>query len=97
MNDVSYDELVSALIDALEKQKSDNEANTVTVPEAMVLIGKGYRVVTRIMRQLAAEGVVEPAKVWRVDDWGDRQRIKGYRLIKEQGHVSPTDDSTELA
>ncbi len=81
MNDVSIEELSSALLEALSQQSGADEPGTITTPEAAVIIDKGYRTARRLLKQMHAEGALEPAMVIRIDAWGSSQPRKGYRLV----------------
>lgn len=55
------------------------EPNTITAPEVKAHLKISTARARGLLKRLATLGVMEPAKVWRVTEWGFRRKVIGYR------------------
>ena len=70
-------ETIQQLIDA---QQPGMEPGTITLGEFVKSSGFGPAKARKVLHQLRDEGKVEPAWVTRLDAWGSRGRVKGWRV-----------------
>ena len=85
---LTREQLVSEFIKAASKRQelTDDERKepyTWTTPE----IRKKYKLSRRrargILRELTDKGIIYPKQIWRIDDWGFKAHVKGYKLTDE--------------
>ncbi len=83
MSDITEDDLLRAIQDALQQEPEDGrEPGTITRPEAQRELGASRDRCTKALKQLVADGVLQYAMVYRGDAWGSTpQRVKGYRFV----------------
>lgn len=77
-------ELVAALRQALDQAAeagTENEANTITTKEYIEASGVSEYRARRQLAELCEARVLVRDYIARVNPWGDRQRVKGYRYV----------------
>jgi hypothetical protein len=99
---LTREQLVNEFIEAATNHQDLTEDQrkepfTWTAPE----IQKKYKIsrlrARDIMLELVTKGVLYPQKVWRINEWGDKSRISGYKLtegfsIKDKAKLEGTND-----
>jgi hypothetical protein len=83
LNDVTESELIAALQAALKKQAEDTEADAFTRVQYEEMMGVSRYRARLDLRALVRNGTLENAYVTIVNAWGERQRVKGYRLARK--------------
>lgn len=82
-DEISEEALRQAIRAALVKPAPGFAEGETTAPAEALKHGISEYSARKMLKKLMADGVVVPTKVMYTDDWGDTQRLKGYRLIKE--------------
>ena len=67
-------------IDGANGLVGQREPGTITSPELAIDLDISKPRARGLLTDLTIRGVVTPDYVWRVNDWGERTRSKGYRL-----------------
>ena len=82
--ETGLEDLITAIEKALRVQDEEYvDARTITAPEASKLWGISKTRARGRLNLLAEQGVVSRAWVRRVDGWGKRGRVQGYRLADQ--------------
>lgn len=74
------DELIELLLK--NAPGGENEPNTITTREVRKATGFGQEKAKRTLDAARELGLVEPAMVYRMNDWGVGARVKGWRLME---------------
>ena len=87
-NGLTREQLVSEFIKAASKKQdlTDDERRepyTWTTPEVRKTYKLSRRKARTILRDLVGKGVIYPKQIWRIDDWGFKSHVKGYKLTDE--------------
>jgi len=83
-DDITEEDLRNAVIEALVKPRSGFAPGETTAPATARKHGISPGRARRIFTSLTEKGVVEPKKLVYIDPWGDKQSVKGYRLINKE-------------
>ena len=67
-------------IDGANGLVGSREAGTITAPELAADLEISKPRARGMLTALLTRGVLTPEYVWRVNEWGERTRSKGYRL-----------------
>ena len=59
------------------------EPHTWTSPEIQNEYGVSRRKARGILNELTIKGVLHPQHIWRINDWGIKTHIKGYKLTDD--------------
>lgn len=65
---------------AMEGANEPRSPNSITTPELAAHLGIGEAKARKVLRSLIEQGKIEPARVWRENMAGVRQRVQGYVL-----------------
>jgi hypothetical protein len=65
------------------------EPSTWTAPEIQADFEISRRKARAIVKELSNRGILMPDQVWRIDDWGVKGRVRGYRLCND--YLNKTD------
>jgi Mn-dependent DtxR family transcriptional regulator len=82
MQEFYEDQLRSALEDYLAKTMPEDDRECFTSSDVAQALGIGKTAALARLRRLRTEGVIEPAIVRRLDAWGYRLTIKGYKFCE---------------
>ncbi len=82
-DEITDKELREAIQEALIKPSEGFVPGETTAPNEAKKHGISIRRTRKILRELTELGVVEPHRVVYVDPWGDKLKIKGYRIKGE--------------
>jgi hypothetical protein len=91
VDDITESELWQAVAKSL--QSADEfipglEPGTVTRPKLVEKKRISVTKAQRILDRLCADGIARPDLVVYTDPWGYKQRVKGYRLVEQEGASS---------
>ena len=85
--DKTTDILESDLLKLIQEHvdsESGDEPNTITSGElAEAMPGLSQKRAGLALKELAEEGKLQPAMVWRENDWGHRRRVMGFRYAPD--------------
>lgn len=64
-------------------EEGRKEPYTWTAPEISKEFSISRRQSRMILNRMVRDNILYPAKVWRINDWGDTNRVKGYKLCED--------------
>lgn len=82
--DITEDDLRKAIQEALVKPSPGFLEGETTAPAQAKKHNISQPKAKKIMEQLADEGVLVREKIYYTDPWGDRMRVKGYKLVVKE-------------
>ena len=80
IENITEEELRDAIADAMVVPTVGFDDGETTAPVAAKKHNVSVPRMRLLLSKLVEEKVMVRARVWFTDDWGDRRRIKGYKL-----------------
>lgn len=84
INDTMTEDELVAILRAATEAEPENEPNTITTTEYVTATGISDYKARKQLKALVEAGVLRCAYIARINSWGDKQTVKGYRYVGGQ-------------